>query len=275
MHSGGNPHAEKRGGTTAILVLIAVLSIVLYILLSSFVGYSWLTDTLDAKKSTVLQLVTASTAASAAITLIPDDIGTPIADQLADLSTGLLIVLAVLYAEKYLIPIFMFASLVLLIPAASLSEIAFIFRGSRSFRSCSIKLLCLAILLATVIPISVVVSNSIDSTYHDSIQETIDMAIETEEEVSETDEETFNNVWMYSNLFTQNANPEEYLIHQDFTSISLRVLKDVSLLKVSASFPHFSCHVVLHLPSSSSIFLSFDLDFLLFLFHVFHLSFGL
>jgi len=55
--------------------------------------------------------------------------------------------------------------------------------------------------------------------------------------VSETDEETFNNVWMYSNLFTQNANPEEYLIHQDFTSISLRVLKDVSLLKVSASDP--------------------------------------
>lgn len=38
---------------------------------------------------------------------------------------------------------------------------------------------------------------------------------------------------------------------------------------VSASFPHFSCHVVLHLPSSSSIFLSFDLDFLLFLFHSF------
>ena len=43
-------------------------------------------QSLDDKKTTALELTAAATAASAAITLIPGDAGTPIADKLADLS---------------------------------------------------------------------------------------------------------------------------------------------------------------------------------------------
>ncbi|MFR5733484.1 MAG: hypothetical protein ACLUD2_17685 [Clostridium sp.] len=48
---------------------------------------------LDEKKGTVLELTVAATATSALITLIPGDVGTPIAEKVADLSGYLLIVL--------------------------------------------------------------------------------------------------------------------------------------------------------------------------------------
>ena len=60
---------------------------------------------LDAKKETVMELTAASTAASAAITLIPGDTATPIAEQIADLSSYFLIVICAIYLEKYLLTI--------------------------------------------------------------------------------------------------------------------------------------------------------------------------
>lgn len=44
-----------------------------------------------------------ATATSALITLIPGDVGTPIAEKVADLSGYLLIVLCAVYLEKYLV----------------------------------------------------------------------------------------------------------------------------------------------------------------------------
>ena len=57
---------------------------------------------LEEKQETVLELTAASTAASAAITLLPGDTATPIADKLADLSGYFLIVLCAIFLEKYL-----------------------------------------------------------------------------------------------------------------------------------------------------------------------------
>lgn len=60
---------------------------------------------LEEKQETVLELTAASTAASAAITLLPGDTATPIADKLADLSGYFLIVLCAIFLEKYLLTI--------------------------------------------------------------------------------------------------------------------------------------------------------------------------
>ena len=57
---------------------------------------------LEEKQTTVLELSAASAAASAAITLIPGDVATPIADKLADLSSHFLLVLCAVFLEKYL-----------------------------------------------------------------------------------------------------------------------------------------------------------------------------
>lgn len=73
-------------------------------------------QSLDDKKTTTLELTAAATAASAAITLIPGDAGTPIADKLADLSSYFLIVVCAIYLEKYLVTITGLAAFKLLIP---------------------------------------------------------------------------------------------------------------------------------------------------------------
>ena len=57
-------------------------------------------QSLDDKKTTALELTAAATAASAAITLIPGDAGTPIADKLADLSSYFLCCRFVLDSKK-------------------------------------------------------------------------------------------------------------------------------------------------------------------------------
>lgn len=78
----------------------------------------------------MLELTAASTAASAAITLLPGDTATPIAEKLADLSGYFLIVLCAIFLEKYLLTITSYVSFTILIPAACALGIAALFPKS-------------------------------------------------------------------------------------------------------------------------------------------------
>lgn len=92
-------------------------------------------ESLDEKRNTVMELTAASTAASAAITLIPGDTATPIAEKLADLSTYFLVVLCAIYLEKYLVTITGYAAFSILIPAACVLYMVsvFYFIGNSEF----------------------------------------------------------------------------------------------------------------------------------------------
>lgn len=107
------------------LALAAVL--VVAMLISEFVlrptyerpeAWEGIVQVLDAKKANVLALTSASIALSSGISAIPDDTGTPIAEQLAQLANNLGIVLAVLYLEKYLLTILSTLAFGALIPLA-------------------------------------------------------------------------------------------------------------------------------------------------------------
>jgi len=52
-------------------------------------------------KNTVMTLAVSSAAISTSITILPGDTGTPIANDLADLSSKFLLVLGAIYLEKY------------------------------------------------------------------------------------------------------------------------------------------------------------------------------
>ena len=58
-------------------------------------------ETLDEKKANVAGMTVALVGASTLITCLPDDTGTPVAEQLMDLSDWLLLVLCVVFLEKY------------------------------------------------------------------------------------------------------------------------------------------------------------------------------
>ena len=131
-------------------------------------------EVIDAKKSNVLALTTSSLALSAAITAIPDDAGTPVAEQLSQLAGNLGIVLAVLYLEKYLLTILSFLSFGVLIPIVCvLFAISLGIHGrlstSRVLRVLGIRVLIVAAIAITVVPASVWVTQRVDETYQVSI----------------------------------------------------------------------------------------------------------
>ena len=97
---------QKKILFALIPIVIALLSFFVIARFTSSTEFNAKTiQSLDDKKTTVMELTAASTAASAAITLIPGDVGTPIANKLADLSSYFLIVLSAIYLEKYLVTI--------------------------------------------------------------------------------------------------------------------------------------------------------------------------
>lgn len=131
-------------------------------------------EVIDAKKSNVLALTTSSLALSAAITAIPDDAGTPVAEQLSQLAGNLGIVLAVLYLEKYLLTILSFLSFGVLIPIVCvLFAISLGIHGrlstSRVLRVLGMRVLIVAAIAITVVPASVWVTQRVDETYQVSI----------------------------------------------------------------------------------------------------------
>lgn len=164
-------------------VIVALL--IVAALLSEFVGrphfenvetWSGTIEVIDAKKNNVLALTTSTIALSAAISALPDDTGTPVAEQLTQLSGNLGIVLAVLYLEKYLLTILGFLSFGVLGPAAFVLLAASLLAHGRlstghTLFILGVRVLLVGIIAIAVVPASVWVTQRIDETYQTSISQ--------------------------------------------------------------------------------------------------------
>ena len=146
--------------------------------------YSGIIESIDERKDTVTGLVAASALVSTGISLIPDDTATPIATQIAEAADYLMIVLGVLYLEKYLLPILGGLSTVLLIPVGCIMSIIYI-KGTRAQKLKEVidRVLIAAVAVVFVIPISVGVTNLIEAVYQESITNSINQVMIIEEEI--------------------------------------------------------------------------------------------
>ena len=89
---------RKKAVSVIVPLLVALLSITLLTrIATSQAIHDTSLKTLQAKQTTVLELTAASTAASAAVTLLPGDTATPIAEKLADLSSHFMVVLCAIF----------------------------------------------------------------------------------------------------------------------------------------------------------------------------------
>lgn len=151
--------------------------------------YSDTIATLDEKKANVMGLV----AASAGISALPDDMGSPIAEKLMDLSGNLMIILAVIYLEKYLLTIMGAAAFGLLFPVALVLLAASLATRSRAglcgaMRSFAAKLFILGAVLVLTVPTGVFVTQQIDETYAASVAIQAEQDAEEEAAAQEEDE---------------------------------------------------------------------------------------
>ncbi len=174
----GNVMMKNMVKLIAAVILAAVSIFVLSKSAASPESYSGIIESLDEKKSAVMKLTAASTTASAAITLLPGDTATPIAEKLADLSSYFLVVICAIFLEKYLLTITGFAAFGILIPIACMMYAANVFLKHDGLGCLARKFMVFGIVIVLVIPVSVQVSTLIESTFDSSINETIDSAIQ-------------------------------------------------------------------------------------------------
>ena len=140
---------------------------------------------IDEKVDTVLRLTATSTLASAGISTMPGDAATPIAEKLADFTEYFLLILCVLYAEKYLLTIVGAGAFKILFPFACLLWIISLFWNPTVMKRLSVKCAVFGLALYFTVPLSIGVSDMIYRSYQDSIDSTIAAA----EEFTETTDE--------------------------------------------------------------------------------------
>ena len=179
-----NEKALKKLTAALVLVLIAVIS---FFFLSSWAGSSQTNlatiQSIDEKTNTVLKLTATASLASVGISAIPGDTATPIANKLTDFAEYFLLILCILYAEKYLLTLIGAAAFKFLIPIACALGIAAIFLRSEFARRLATRLAIFSIAMFLIIPLSIRGSDMIYKSYEDSINTTI---TETEEFTDKT-----------------------------------------------------------------------------------------
>ena len=184
----------KKDIRTAVKILICIV----LALLSAFVISRYAASpqlhagsirTLDEKRKNVMELTAAVTVASTAISALPDETASPIADKLADIGSSLMIVLCAVYLEKYLLTITGYVSFAVLIPFAFLLKGFYLFNGNERLKKAAFKLGVLGVVIFSIIPVSVSITNLIDSTYQVSIDETLDSARQSVDEIETSAED--------------------------------------------------------------------------------------
>ena len=166
-------------GLIAALVAVALVSIFLVgAHFSQPEAYKDTIASLDTKQDVVSGLMGVSLATSAAITALPGDVGTPIAEKLANLGEDFLIVLTAIYLEKMLLTAFGFAAFRILIPVACVAAIvaiAFINRPgtSRFAARMAAKVALFAVMIAVVVPASIFISDKMEEVHNISLENTL------------------------------------------------------------------------------------------------------
>jgi len=152
---------------------------------------------LEDKKVTALGLTASVTAVSTAISAIPGDVATPVAEQISELTTPLLIIVCAIYLEKFLLTTIGYLSFKVLIPVACTLLALLVFMKNEAFMETifkfAVKLAVFGIAIYFVIPASVKMTNLIETTFEETITqtyETIDEISQEAEKVAEEEKET-------------------------------------------------------------------------------------
>ena len=161
---------------------VKILSLLLIAALSSFVIAAKLPESkfvsdsaasVEESSNTVMKFSAATLATSLAISALPDDFATPLADSLADMNIYFVAILAVLFLEKILIQYGIKAAFMILIPLSCFVWILFVATGRDLLKGLAARICILGLAAAFVIPCSTHITNIVASDLTAYVQETI------------------------------------------------------------------------------------------------------
>lgn len=205
-----NLQLSKRTKLLIVLLIVALLSICVVSKIVTAPSFNAATiKSLDDKKVTVMKLAATSAAASTAMSLIPGDGATPIANQIAELSVYFVIIMCAILLQKMLISVIGHVAFTYIIPTACILAILYLYKKEPILRELAIKLGIFGVIIFITIPASIKVSDLIYSSYQVSIEQTLETAEqnreyieEKEKEFSKEDENLIDKVGNYFSSFT-------------------------------------------------------------------------
>ncbi len=163
------------------------MSLVAVVLLAAVISFTiiapWAADPVnhvssiektENKISAVMTLSGGAAGASATLSVLPGDLCTPLATELAELAKYFLIILSALYLEKFLITISGYITFSVLIPLALIIVAAVIISGNKRFLSLAGKLAIIGVIIYLIVPASTMLSDKIYQTQEDTVAQTIE-----------------------------------------------------------------------------------------------------
>lgn len=188
---------SSKNATLAIkilsLLLIAALSFFVItekLPESAFVKSS--IESVENSSSTVMKFSAATLSTSLAISALPDDFASPLAEILADMNVYFVAILAILFLEKTLILYGIKAAFALLIPLACAAGILSVTAKKAFLKGFAVRLCILTLSVAFVVPCSTHLTNYVTSDLmvyvNETIQETEDGGSKLNEAMDESNE---------------------------------------------------------------------------------------
>ena len=186
---------------TLITVVACVICVVLAIysikvaapVMSDVNHYEPINKDLDKKRSSVIEISSVLVGLSVVIAAVPGDSTTPLSTQITELSSYLVIALAAIMFEKFILPILGLAVFNYVVPVALAILCLYFILKKKKLLEVGVHLLVLCLALMVTIPLGVKAGNMIDESFGtDSIiadlqtdLESIDNLYETESSVVE------------------------------------------------------------------------------------------
>ena len=147
-----------------IILLLSVALLSIFVIskpATSPESYKSTIQSIDEKKATVMGITATAATASTVLAVIPGDVTNPIANQIMEISSYLLIVVCVLVLEKSLLTVMGYLSFNLLIPIACLLYGIYIFLKREILKILAIKFVVFALVIVSIIPLSIKISDLI------------------------------------------------------------------------------------------------------------------
>ena len=161
--------------------------------------YSKTIQSIDEKKLTVLGVSASLAGISTALSSVPGDAASPLAEELMDLSSCLVLVICVLVLEKSLLTVFGSASCYVLFPIACIFALVFLFKRKQIFAAWAIKFAVLGLALLTIVPAAMRISDYIYEVNQVTIEQNVDF--DTEDTTAETDANPDEDLPWYNKLW--------------------------------------------------------------------------
>lgn len=169
---------EKHAAET-----VKVLALILAAVLSFFAAASLIPETefvkrsiesVEESKDTVMRFSAATLTASLAISALPDDFATPVAESFADMNTYFIAILAVLFLEGVMVEYGIKLAFLYLIPAACIFGILYTLKRNTLLKGLAVRACFLGLAVALLVPCSTHLTNYVASDLMEYVNETIE-----------------------------------------------------------------------------------------------------